>query len=55
MRERDAAGVDAHQRDRVELGVLLDDLVCDAGQRARECLRIEDDAGGRNIDAGHGV
>ena len=55
MRERDAARVDADQRDRVELGVLLDDLVRDTRERARERLRIEDDASGRNIDAGHGA
>ena len=36
VRERDAARVDADERDRVEVGVRLDDLVGDAVKGALE-------------------
>jgi hypothetical protein len=41
LRERDAAGVDADQRDPLEVGVALGDLVRDPGQRARDGLGVE--------------
>ena len=44
-RERDAAGVDADERERVEFGVALDELVRDAGERPFERARVEQDLG----------
>src|SRR5581483_6576564 len=44
LRERDAAGVDADERDPVEVGVALEDLVGDAMKRPVEGFRIEEDA-----------
>jgi hypothetical protein len=43
LRKRDAARVDADERDAREVGVPLDDLVCDARQRARDRFGIEKD------------
>ena len=40
--QQGAAAVDAHDRDRLAAG-LLDDLVCDAHQRAPHVLAVEDD------------
>ena len=42
LRQRDSARVDADERDALELGVALDDLVGDARQRALDCLDVED-------------
>src|SRR5438552_15535442 len=39
--ERDAARVDADQRDRVEVVVALDDLVRDTGERPADALVVE--------------
>jgi hypothetical protein len=49
LRERHPAGVDADQRDAIELGIALDDLVRDPVQRALQSICIEEDAlsGGR--------
>ena len=41
LRERDAAGVDADERDRLEVVVALDDLVRDPAQRAPEPFGIQ--------------
>ncbi len=43
LRERDAARLDADERDLVELRVRLDDLVGDAGKRPRQRFRVEQD------------
>src|SRR6202007_3070253 len=47
VRDRDAARVDADERDRVELVVPLDDLVRDAGERPAELLLVQQDSMGR--------
>ena len=39
--DRDAAGVDADQREPAEVVVALDDLVRDARERALEALRVQ--------------
>jgi len=51
LRERDAARVDADERNVVELRVLLDDLVRDAGERPPERLVVEQNRPRR----GHGM
>ena len=43
--ERDAAGVDADERELVEVGVALDQLVRDPGERSLDCRRVEQDLG----------
>ena len=43
LRERDAAAVDADERNLVEVVVPLDDLVRDAGERPVDRLRVEHD------------
>src|SRR5439155_21110562 len=43
LRERDASAVDADERDPVEVVVLLDDLVRDAGERPVDRLGIQQD------------
>ena len=43
LRERDAAGVDADERDSLELGIGLDDLVGDPRQAALDRLGVEQD------------
>jgi hypothetical protein len=43
LRQRDAASVDPNERDRVEIRNTLDDLVCDAGDGATECVCIQQD------------
>ena len=45
LSERDAARVDADERDAVEVGIPFDDLVRDPGQRALDRLGIENDLG----------
>src|SRR6266511_1236527 len=47
VREWDAARVDADQRDRLEVGVALDDLMGDAVERAFQRLRVEENSLGR--------
>ena len=42
-RERDAARVDADESESCEVGVVLDQLVGDPGQRALESARVEQD------------
>src|SRR5919206_391088 len=42
LRERHAAGVDADERDLVEVGVPLDDLVGDPGERAAEGVLVQE-------------
>src|SRR5439155_18839443 len=42
LRERDTAPVDADEGDLVEVVVLLDDLVRDAGERPVDCLGVEE-------------
>ena len=44
LRERDAARLDADERDAREVAVPLDDLVGDAGDRPVQRLRIQEDA-----------
>jgi hypothetical protein len=44
LRERDAAGVDADERDAPEVGVPLDDLVRDPRQRLADRVGIEERA-----------
>jgi hypothetical protein len=44
LRERDAAGVDADQRDPVEVRVALDDLVRDPGEGPRKSLGVQEDS-----------
>jgi hypothetical protein len=46
-----AAGVDADERDLLELGIALDDLVRDPRQRALDRLGIEDSLGFRGLRA----
>src|SRR5262249_60605911 len=46
--ERDAAGVDPDERDRVELVVPLDDLVGDARERPLDGLGVEQNPTGRH-------
>ena len=48
LRERDAAGVDADERDRLEVVVALDDLVRDPRESSLDALGIQEDAPGRN-------
>ena len=48
LRDRDAARVDADERDRLEVLVALDDLVRDARERPADGLVVEQDA----FDAG---
>jgi hypothetical protein len=48
---RDAAGVDADEGDALELGIALDDLVCDPCQRALDRLGIENGLGLRGLRA----
>jgi hypothetical protein len=43
VRDRHAARVDADERDAVELGVALDDLVRDPRQRAVDRVGVEED------------
>ena len=43
LRERDAAGVDADEREPAEVVVALDDLVRDPRERAPEGLRVQQD------------
>ena len=43
LRERDAAGLDADERDLAEVRVPLDDLVRDARERPRERVCVEKD------------
>jgi hypothetical protein len=43
LRERHAARVDADQRDALEVGVALDDLVGDPRQRFGDRLGVEED------------
>src|SRR5690242_4556155 len=42
LRERHAAGVDADERDPPQVGVALDDLVRDPGQRLRDRVGVEE-------------
>src|SRR5207237_9526162 len=42
LRERHAAGVDADERDLVEVGVPLDDLVGDPGERPGEAVLVQE-------------
>ena len=42
LRERDAAGLDPDERDVVELGVALDDLVGDSRKSPPERVRVEE-------------
>jgi hypothetical protein len=54
VRERDAACVDADERDVLELGIRLDDLVGDAVKRATERVCVEKDPlGGGRVCSGH--
>ena len=48
LRERDAARVDADERDRAEVLVPLDDLVGDARERALDAFGVEQDPSGRH-------
>ena len=43
LRDRHAAGVDADERDRLEVLVALDDLVRDPGKRPADRLLVEQD------------
>jgi hypothetical protein len=43
LRDRNAACLDAHERDLTEVGVRLDDLVGDARKRPRDRVGIEED------------
>jgi len=49
LRERDAARVDADERNLVQVGVALDDLVGDPRQRLGDRLGIEDGRGCRGL------
>jgi hypothetical protein len=49
LRERNAARVDADERDRVEIRVSLDDLVRDPRNGALDRLLLEDDLAGRGL------
>jgi hypothetical protein len=49
--DRDPAGVDADQRDALEIRVPLDDLVRDPRQRALDRLGIENNLGFRGLRA----
>ena len=42
--ERHAAGVDADERERVEIGVALDQLVSDSGERPLDCRGVEQES-----------
>ena len=55
LRERDAAAVDADERDLVEVVVPLDDLVRDAGERPVDRLGVEDDLPCRHARLGQGA
>ena len=48
LRERDASRVDADERDSVEVGVALDDLVGDPRQAALDRLAVEENLVGGN-------
>ena len=52
LRQRDAAAMDADERDLREILVALDDLVRDAGKRPPERFCVEDDL--RRGEVGHG-
>jgi hypothetical protein len=41
VRERHAARLDAHERDVLEIGIPLDDLVRDARERPGDCLAVQ--------------
>ena len=51
VRERDAPGLDADERDPSEVGIPLDDLVRDPRERPPEGLVVEED--GSRRDLGH--
>ena len=55
LRERDAAAVDADERDLVEVVVPLDDLVRDAGERPVDRLGVEQDLPGRHARLAQGA
>ena len=49
LREGDTAGVDPDQREARQVGVALDELVRDPGQRLRDRVSVEDDLGCRGL------
>jgi hypothetical protein len=49
LRERNTAGVDPDQREARQVGVALDELVRDPGQRLRDRISVEDDLGFRGL------
>src|SRR5205823_3820677 len=53
LRERNSARVDADERDPLEIGVALDDLVGDALERPLQRLRVEDLPCGRHSGSAH--
>ena len=53
MRERDAASLDADERDSRQIRIGLDDLVRDPRQRPAQGVRIEENRSRRDLHRAH--